>query len=101
MFEDINSNGQQDPGEPGIPDIKVVMRDSNGDTKTLTVHAYGESSTTVPAVSTVIHIDETSLPPGFEQTLVGTNPMAITVPDGGTAMILMVVNSQLVHPPGH
>jgi hypothetical protein len=60
----------------------LAKRDRNGDTNTLTLHAHGKSSTTVPAVSTVIHIDETSLPPEFEQTLVGTNPMANTVPDG-------------------
>jgi hypothetical protein len=28
VFEDINSNGQQDPGEPGIvPDIKFVSKE--------------------------------------------------------------------------
>jgi hypothetical protein len=38
----------------------------------------------VPIGSTVINIDETTLPPGSEQTA-GTDPTTVVVPEGGTA----------------
>ena len=38
----------------------------------------------VPVGETVIDIDETTLPPGYEQT-VGSNPTTVDVPAGGTA----------------
>ncbi len=84
VFEDTNNNGQQDPGEPGIPNVDVVITDKNGDTQTLTTDSDGEYSTTVPAGSTVTDIAESTLPSGGVQT-VGTDPTAVDVPADGVA----------------
>jgi hypothetical protein len=84
VFEDTNNNGKQDPGEQGILNVDVVITDKNGDTQTVTTNSNGEYKTIVPAGSIVIDIDETTLPPGFVQT-VGTNPTTVTVPAGGVA----------------
>jgi hypothetical protein len=85
VFEDTNNNGQQDPVELlGIPNVDVVITDETGATQTLTTDSNGECETIVPAGSIVIDIDETSLPPGFVQT-VGTNLMMVTVPACGVA----------------
>ncbi len=41
LFEDSNDNGEQDPGEPDLPDVQVVIRDSLGNEQTLTTDAAG------------------------------------------------------------
>ncbi|EPY2273855.1 hypothetical protein ACXAUS_002736 [Clostridium sporogenes] len=30
VFDDLNNNGTLNPGEPGIPNVYVVIRDPNG-----------------------------------------------------------------------
>ncbi|OXM64675.1 SdrD B-like domain-containing protein, partial [Amycolatopsis vastitatis] len=30
VWKDLNANGLQDPGEPGVPDVPVVLKDGNG-----------------------------------------------------------------------
>jgi uncharacterized repeat protein (TIGR01451 family) len=84
VYEDTNGNGQQDAGEPGIPGVAVLVTDSAGVTYTLTTGANGQYSQTVPAGSTDIEIDETTLPAGLTQTE-GTNPTTVNVPSGGSA----------------
>jgi uncharacterized repeat protein (TIGR01451 family) len=84
VYEDSNGNGQQDAGEPGIPGVAVLVTDSAGVTYTLTTDANGQYSQTVPAGSTDIEIDETTLPAGLTQTE-GTNPTTVSVPSGGSA----------------
>ena len=84
VFEDVNNNGEQDPGEPGISGVEVVIIDSKGGTFTLTTDETGMYMAEVPIGSTVIDIVESTLPPGYQQT-VGTNPTTVDVPAGGTA----------------
>ena len=84
VFKDVNNNGEQDPGEPGIPNVDVVITDSNNDKLTLTTDSNGEYSAKVPVGSTVIDIVENTLPPGYVQT-VGTDPTTVVVPAEGTA----------------
>ena len=84
VFEDINNNGQQDAGEPGIDGIDVVITDSGGNTFTLTTDVTGMYMAEVPIGDTVIDIDESTLPPGYQQT-VGTDPTTVNVPSGGSA----------------
>jgi hypothetical protein len=84
VFEDVNNNEKQDPGEPGIPNVDVVITDSNGNKLTLTTDTNGAYTAQVPVGSTVIDIVEGTLPPGYEQT-VGTDPTTVIVPAGGTA----------------
>jgi hypothetical protein len=78
VFEDVNKNGEQGPGESAIKGVDVVMTDSVGNTLTLTTDAAGTIG------DTVIDIDESTLASGFEQT-VGTEQTTVNVPYGGTA----------------
>jgi hypothetical protein len=41
VFEDANNNGKQDPGEPGISGVDVVITDSKGNKLTLTTDETG------------------------------------------------------------
>ena len=84
VFEDVNNNGEQDPDEPPIEGVDVVITDSEGNVFTLTTDATGMYMAEVPIGETVIDIDESTLPPGYEQT-VGTDPTTVDVPSGGTA----------------
>ena len=83
VFEDTNNNGVQDPGEPPLVGVVVVVTDKNGQTTTLTTDGTGMYMTEVPAGPTVTDIVESTLPPGAEQT-VGTDPTTVDVPAGGT-----------------
>jgi hypothetical protein len=84
VFEDVKKNGKQDPGEPAIERVDVVITDSKGNTVTLTTDAAGMYMAEVPIADTVIDIDESTLASGFEQT-VGTDQTTVNVPFGGTA----------------
>ena len=44
VFVDTNANGVKDPDEDGIPDVEVVITDSNGDPQTVTTDSNGEYS---------------------------------------------------------
>ena len=83
IFEDANNNGKQDSGEPGIPNVKVVITDSNGDTQTVTTNTNGNYSVEVPVGSTEIDIVKSTLPDGAIQT-VGTDPSTVVVTAGST-----------------
>jgi hypothetical protein len=84
VFEDTNGNGIKEPGEPGIPNVNVVITDSSGATQTLTTNANGQYFTTVRTGLTEINIVEGTLPPGYQQT-VGTDPTIVDVTAGGVA----------------
>ncbi|EJO5349523.1 DUF11 domain-containing protein, partial [Clostridium botulinum] len=64
VFDDLNNNGVLDPGEPGIPNAYVVLRDPNGVCTTVQTDASGVytfSNLTVPGNYTVY---ETAIDPG-------------------------------------
>jgi hypothetical protein len=84
VFEDVNNNGQQDPGEPAIEGVDVVITDSEGNTLTLTTDATGMYKAEVPIGDTMIDIYESTLPRGYEQT-VGTDRTTVNVRSGRTA----------------
>ncbi|MEE9493641.1 MAG: SdrD B-like domain-containing protein, partial [Gammaproteobacteria bacterium] len=84
VYNDLNGNGSQDSGEPGIAGVTVTITDSGSGIQTLTTDSNGAYSTTVPAGSTIIDIEETSLPGGSTQTQ-GTDSTTLTVPAGGSA----------------
>jgi hypothetical protein len=84
VYEDTNGNGVQDPGEPGIPNVSVLITDANGNEQILHTDENGNYAAKVPAGDTTINIDETTLPTGFTQTQ-GTDTTVVTVPAGGIA----------------
>jgi hypothetical protein len=84
VFEDVNGNGEQDPGEPGIEDVDVSIFDSSGGSQTVTTDENGMYMAVVPSGPAVVDIDEDTLPPGATQTA-GEDPTRVVVPAGGTA----------------
>ena len=86
LFIDTNGNGNQDAGEPNLPNVDVVITDSTGATQTVSTDASGNYSATVPAGSTTVNVDETDpdFPANHTQTA-GTDPITVTVPAGSTA----------------
>ena len=81
VYNDTNGNGVQDPGEPDLQGVTVVVSDSRGSTHTVVTDASGDYQTTVPVGTTRTDIDETTLPPGSVLTG-GSDPQAAMVAGG-------------------
>ena len=71
-------------GRPSIPGVNVVITDSSGKSLTVTTDVTGMYMVEVLAGCTIADIVQSSLPTRAVQTL-GTNPMTLAVPAGGTA----------------
>jgi len=84
VYEDTNGNTKQDPNEPGIEGVKVVITDEQNNTTTLTTNAYGQYAMEVPEGNTTITIDEGTITTGSTHTE-GTNPTSVNVPEDGIA----------------
>lgn len=88
VWQDTNGNGVQDSGELGIPNIKLILTDSNGVTKTVTTDQNGVYHfTDLPAGTYTVRVDATTLPPGLQATfdLDGINTphtTTVTLTDG-------------------
>ena len=81
VFEDTNGNGIQDAGEAGIKGIKVHITDETGTEFTVTTDQDGNyCQTGVAEGSTVIDIDDASLPSGAVVTT--EDPTTIDVQAG-------------------
>ncbi len=78
LFQDTDGNGVQDPGEPGLSGVSVVITDSSGATQTVVTNANGDWTATVPGGTTTANVNEATLPAGFVQTA-GTDPTTVTV----------------------
>ncbi|QIR35633.1 hypothetical protein HCG51_01925 [Tolypothrix sp. PCC 7910] len=80
VFSDTNGNNTPDPGEPGIPNLNLVLRDANGNvvatTKTDANGVYRFLN--VPAGTYTVAV--TNPPNAFTPTL--TQPNAITLANG-------------------
>ena len=83
LYIDTNGNGVQDPGEPNLANVDVIITDVNGDTQTVTTDANGDYTATVPPGTVTADIDETDpqYPEGFDQTE-GNDPTIITAVAG-------------------
>ncbi|MCX6044424.1 MAG: carboxypeptidase regulatory-like domain-containing protein, partial [Chloroflexi bacterium] len=69
VWQDTNGNGLQDVGEPGIPNVTVILTASNGVTKTTVTNANGiYGFINLPADTYTVRVDATTLPAGFQQT---------------------------------
>jgi uncharacterized repeat protein (TIGR01451 family) len=82
VFVDTNGNGQLDPGEPGLPDVTVLITDSNNLTYTITTDVNGLYTQTNVTIGTAT-VDIVSPPAGYVQTA-GTDPSTVNVPPAGT-----------------
>jgi uncharacterized repeat protein (TIGR01451 family) len=79
LFNDVNGNGLQDPGEPNLPGLTVTITDANGAVITLISDANGDYTTSVPAGPTTV----TVAGPNGAISTTGNNPQTVTVPVGG------------------
>ena len=85
VWLDENSDGYQDPGEPGIPNVKVNLYDSTG---ALVASTWTDSSghylfkhldannKRLQAADYYVRVDASTLPPGVSQTPPSTLPNA-------------------------
>ncbi|MCY6958952.1 DUF7507 domain-containing protein [Clostridium brassicae] len=64
VFDDLNHNGVLDPGEPGIPNAYVVLRDPNGVCTTVQTNASGVYTFTPINLAGSYTIYETAVDPG-------------------------------------
>ena len=83
IFEDVNGDGNQDSGEPNLPNVAVVITDGFGVTQTVTTDANGNYTATVPIGSTTTNVVEATLPAGSVQTA-GVDPTTVTVTPANT-----------------
>ncbi|MCB0551372.1 MAG: DUF11 domain-containing protein, partial [Phaeodactylibacter sp.] len=86
LFVDTNGSGMQEPGEPDLPGVDVVITDSQNNTQTATTNGNGDYSATVPAGLTTANVDEATLPLGYVQTA-GNDPTTVNVLACSTANI--------------
>lgn len=76
VWLDENSDGLQDAGEPGIPNVKVDLKDANGNVIATT---YTDSDgkylfPNLPPATYFVEVDESTLPnPNMTQTVLFTN----------------------------
>ena len=83
VYLDNNANGNQDPGEPGIENVNVIVINSNDSGTTVTTDVNGDWSLSVIPGNTLIFIDNNSLPVGSIQTE-GSDPTVVDVLDNQT-----------------
>ena len=90
LYVDVNGNGSQDSGEPGLADVDIVVTDSNSVTQTVTTNLQGDWTAKIPPGSATAKVttndpDFTAvLPPGYTQTQ-GNDPTTFTAVVGSVA----------------
>ncbi len=81
MFDDVDGDGVQDPGEPDLAGVDVTLTPAGGGAPvTVTTDANGDYSSSIPAGD--VEADVTD-PVGGTLTT-GNDPQTVTVPVGGT-----------------
>lgn len=85
LYIDSNGNGTQDPGEPNLANVNVVITDSNGVQHVVATDGSGNYSAQVPAGTTTVNVDETDpqFPLNHIQTE-GTDPTTVTAVAGSS-----------------
>ncbi|MEE4271900.1 MAG: C25 family cysteine peptidase [Thermoanaerobaculales bacterium] len=83
VFLDSDGDGVQDPDEPGLPNVDVVITDSQGNQQVVNTDAGGNYAAVVPDGDTIIDVDETDpdLPAGSSLSS-GNDPQTITASAG-------------------
>jgi hypothetical protein len=86
LYIDTNGDGTQQPGEPDLVGVDVVITDANGDIQIVATDSNGDYSALVPVGDVTTNVDETDpqFPLNHLQTE-GTDPTTVTlVTPGGT-----------------
>ena len=83
VFQDTNGNGKQDPGEPGLAGVHVIITDSSGAKQTVTTSQDGSWQATVRPGTTTIDVDNDTLGlPGDAKQTAGQDPSTVTATSG-------------------
>lgn len=86
IYMDENGDGVYTDGvDTPLPNVTVVITDSNGVTYTAITDADGYYSQTVPSGDTTVDVNDDDLDPTVVLTGGSTDPTTVTVPGGGTA----------------
>ena len=85
LYIDTDGDGTQDPGEPDLALVDVVITDSNGNQQVVTTDLSGNYTAQVPPGLTTTNVDETDpqFPLDFIQTE-GTDPSSVTAVAGAS-----------------
>jgi uncharacterized repeat protein (TIGR01451 family) len=80
LYIDTNGDGDQDPGEPDLANVDVLITNVAGGTQTVTTNSSGNWTASVPPGSTSANVQEIDpqFPVGGIQTQ-GTDPTIVTV----------------------
>ena len=83
LYIDANGDGDQDPGEPDLADVNVIVTDVHGNLQTVASDASGNWTATVPPGSTTANVDESDpqYPTGYTQTE-GSDPTNVAAVSG-------------------
>lgn len=69
IFNDLDGDGIQDPGEPGLAGVDVIITDADGNVFTVTTDANGDYEVEVETDGmATVTVDDTTLPEGFVLT---------------------------------
>jgi hypothetical protein len=79
-FNDLNGNGMQDAGEPGLPGWTIKITDASGNTHTTVTDAAGNYSFTVAAPGTYTVAEVSQI--GWVQTAPSSGTYLVPVPIG-------------------
>ncbi|MBN1999463.1 T9SS type A sorting domain-containing protein, partial [candidate division KSB1 bacterium] len=85
IWNDLNADGVQDPGETGISGVKIALLDVSDDTVDI---VYTDMNglyqfTAIPPGDYSVHVDESTLPAGFFSTTFN-DPLSVTLLSGET-----------------
>ena len=86
VFNDLNGNGVQDAGEPGLAGVQLTLTGPAGTFFTTTDAAGGYLFGSLPAGTYTVTVNAATLPPNFYSTT-RNSPLSITLPDGNTAFL--------------
>ncbi|MEO9952738.1 MAG: SdrD B-like domain-containing protein, partial [Nonlabens sp.] len=86
VYNDVNGNGTQDVGEPGISNVDILITDQAGNAQTVTTDSNGAYMASIVAAGIAsVDIVDSTLPTGAVQTE-GTDPTNVTVVSGTTVV---------------
>jgi CshA-type fibril repeat protein len=86
VFSDINGDGKQDPTEPSLAGVPVVVTDSLGNITTLTTDKDGNYSIVVPVGPTKVNITD----PSATRLTTASDPQTVNITQGNSSNVTPV-----------